>query len=202
MTIRPATIDDLAAMRRICLLTGDSGLDATGRWSSDELLADVFLEPYLRYPTGLGWVVDEEGGVVGYLVAAADTSDFVAWWRGSWVAEFTARHGATPERAEEKWLYDAGTQPELQLDRFDVRAFPAHLHIDLLPVAQGRRLGQALMRTLGEELQRRAVPGVHLGFGEDNVRAAAFYRRLGFDEPSPGVMTCPTSRLTGEALPL
>lgn len=184
-------------MRRVCVLTGDNGTDATGRWSDDGLLPDVYLEPYLRYPDGLGWVVDEDAGPVGYVVAVPDTVDFVAWWRRSWIVEFVERHGRAAERPEEDWLFDGGTRPELMLASAAHAHFPAHLHIDLLPEAQGRGLGRGLLRTLGVELERRAVSGVHLRVGEANLDAAAFYRRLGFDLPEPFVMTSPSSRLAG-----
>lgn len=195
MTIRRATIDDLDAMRRVCLLTGDSGADATGRWSDDGLIPDVYLEPYLRYPDGLAWVVDEGTGPIGYVIAVADTADFVTWWNRSWVGEFVTRHGRTTDHDDEKWLFTGGVHPELMLASAENTGYAAHLHIDLLPQGQGRGLGRELLRTLGRELDHRGVPGVHLRVGEANVGAAAFYRRLGFDSPEPYVMTSPSSRL-------
>ena len=195
MTIRRGRIDDLAPMRRVCLLTGNSGQDATGRWSDDGLIPDVYLEPYIRYPDGLTWVVDEGDEVIGYVIAVADTAAFAWWWRREWVEEFVDRHGAVAPNEDEAWLFAGGTQPERMAEPDLLDAFPAHLHVDLLPQAQGRGLGRLLLRTLGQELVRRAVPGVHLGVGADNLGAAAFYRRLGFDEPEPGLMTSPSARL-------
>lgn len=195
MTIRRATTKDLEMMRRVCLLTGDSGRDATGRWSDDGLLPDVYLEPYTTYPDGLAWVVDEGDGPIGYVVGVADTAAFANWWSRTWVAEFVARHGLAAQNDDEAWLFAGGTQPELMCARADLSTYPAHLHVDLLPEGQGRGLGRLLLRTLGQELVRRRVPGVHLGVGEDNRNAAAFYQRLGFDEPEPGLMTTPALRL-------
>ena len=60
--------------------------------------------------------------------------------------------------------------------------YPAHVHIDLLPRAQGRGLGKKMMGMILGELRRRGLPGVHLGVGADNSRAQAFYRKLGFTE--------------------
>lgn len=195
MTIRRGGIDDLAPMRRVCLLTGDSGRDATGRWSDNGLIPDVYLEPYIRYPDGLVWVVDEGDEVIGYVIAVADTAAFAHWWRRAWVEEFVDRHGSVAEVDDEAWLFAGGTQPERMAEPDLLDAFPAHLHVDLLPQAQGRGLGRLLLRTLGQELVRRGVPGVHLGVGADNLGAAAFYRRLGFDEPQPGLMTSSSARL-------
>jgi ribosomal protein S18 acetylase RimI-like enzyme len=62
-----------------------------------------------------------------------------------------------------------------------VAAHPAHLHIDLLPSAQGRGLGRELIEWLCEELAGRDIPGVHLGVSADNTGAIVFYERLGFE---------------------
>ncbi len=60
--------------------------------------------------------------------------------------------------------------------------YPAHLHIDLVPAAQGHGWGRRLIDTLREALAADGVPGVHLGYAVSNTDAAAFYRRLGFRE--------------------
>jgi ribosomal protein S18 acetylase RimI-like enzyme len=62
-----------------------------------------------------------------------------------------------------------------------VARYPAHLHIDLLPVLQGRGVGREMMGRLLEELQARGVAGVHLGVDARNQRAVGFYEHLGFD---------------------
>ncbi|MGK0618858.1 GNAT family N-acetyltransferase [Meiothermus cerbereus] len=59
-------------------------------------------------------------------------------------------------------------------------AYPAHLHIDLLPRAQGRGLGRRLMEVFLARLRELGVPGVHLGVGQRNAGALAFYQRMGF----------------------
>jgi len=61
-----------------------------------------------------------------------------------------------------------------------LRPCPSHLHIDLLPSAQGRGLGRALMQRLLETLRRDGSDGVHLGVAAANVRAIGFYEHLGF----------------------
>jgi ribosomal protein S18 acetylase RimI-like enzyme len=60
--------------------------------------------------------------------------------------------------------------------------YPSHLHIDLLPRAQGRGYGRRMMETLIERLRQRGSRGAHLGVNVLNTRAYAFYRRLGFHE--------------------
>jgi ribosomal protein S18 acetylase RimI-like enzyme len=60
--------------------------------------------------------------------------------------------------------------------------YPAQLHIDLLPEAQGKGHGRALLETLIDSLRREKVSGVHLTMDPANVGARQFYARLGFEE--------------------
>ena len=62
----------------------------------------------------------------------------------------------------------------------DLGAYPAHLHIDLLPVAQGHGLGRKLIETFLNQLRTLGVPAVHLGVSALNPRAIGFYERIGF----------------------
>ncbi len=68
---------------------------------------------------------------------------------------------------------------------FDVDAFPADLHINLLPEARGHGLGRELMTTWFERLSQLGVPGVHLGTWGENVGAIAFFESMGFRESGP-----------------
>jgi ribosomal protein S18 acetylase RimI-like enzyme len=59
-------------------------------------------------------------------------------------------------------------------------AYPSHLHIDLLPRAQGRGYGRRMMEEVMARLRRRGSPGAHLGVSLRNTPAMAFYEKLGF----------------------
>ncbi|EPJ41268.1 hypothetical protein STAFG_1696 [Streptomyces afghaniensis 772] len=58
-------------------------------------------------------------------------------------------------------------------------AYPAHLHIDLLPEWQGRGHGRRLMRTFLATLQDKGVPAVHLAMATANTRATGLLRPRG-----------------------
>ena len=182
--IRPYASSDLPALRGICLLTGRAGADATGAYTSDELLPDVFLEPFVTLEPSTAWVVDvgspRSPQPVGYLIGVLDTAAFVQRWRSEWTPEFARRHARTAVRADDQWLLDFGYEPEWmlipQLDRY-----PAHLHIDLLPAAQGGGWGRRLMQRLGAAALEAGAPGIHLGLDPANAGALAFYTRLGFE---------------------
>ena len=168
--IRPYRESDLPELRRICLLTGRAGTDATGQYSSDELLPDVFLEPYVTLEPRTAWVVELDGAPVGYLVGTLDTAALARAWEGSWAPEFARRHPDVV--AGEEWLH--AWRPSVE------EGYPAHLHIDLLPRAQGAGWGRALIRELAAAALAAGVRGIHLGMAADNRAALAFYERLGF----------------------
>ena len=70
-------------------------------------------------------------------------------------------------------------EPELAAEEV-VAEYPAHLHLDLLPVLQGKGVGRIMMELLLEELRERGVPAVHLGADARNHHAIGFYEHLGF----------------------
>lgn len=178
--LRPYQPGDRDDVYRVCLLTGDSGGDATGKFSDDTLLPDIYAGPYLALEPELATVVDVGGRVAGYLLAAADTTRFVERYRTDWLPGFAARHPQPAEiRSEQDRLIALGHRPEGMIGP-DQDRYPAHLHIDLLPELQRQGLGRALIGRLLGQLRERGIPGVQLGVGEANHAARAFYARLGF----------------------
>jgi len=57
---------------------------------------------------------------------------------------------------------------------------PSHLHIDLLPEAQGAGFGRTLIDTLCAALAKRGSTGVFVSVAALNTRALAFYRNVAF----------------------
>jgi len=181
---RPSDRDDVAL---ICLRTAAAGGDATGVYSDDTLMPEVFALPYLEYAPDLVFVVADEHRAAGYVMAVADTADFVEWWKREWAPGFAERHPVVaPPTAHqpafsEAALVDAGLHPERMLiDELD--DYPAHLHIDLLPELQGQGWGRRLIDTVRAALAERGVDALHLGLAAENTGARAFYDRLGFHE--------------------
>jgi len=189
LEVRPYRPDDRDQIARICLQTAAAGRDATGVYSDDALMPEVYALPYLEYAPDLAFVVAERDGsrVFGYVLGVADTAAFIDWYARAWSPGFRSRHPSPgpPTAARpadrEAHLLDAGSDPErmriAELDRY-----PAHLHIDLLPEIQGHGWGRRLIETLLAELEVRDVPRVHLGMDPANHGARAFYERLGFSE--------------------
>lgn len=168
-------------MYRVCLLTGDAGTDATPVYRDPDLLGHVYAAPYPVADPTLTWVVTDDEGVAGYVVGTADSQAFARWQESAWWPPLRERYPRRPEVAGYRdhellgTVHDGARHDPAVTDRY-----PAHLHIDLLPRAQGRGLGRTLIETLAGALRERGVPGLHLGVAEQNAGAIAFYDRVGF----------------------
>ncbi|MDN4481097.1 GNAT family N-acetyltransferase [Demequina muriae] len=176
MGIRPALPGDEQAIARICVLTGDRGADASGMFGDDRAIADVYALPYLYGPGCFALVWDEGGSAVGYVVGTDDTRAFQDWFVADW---WPSRPTREVQTEADRWLLPAALDPERMLTDL-VDEYPAHLHIDLLPEAQGRGAGRALIEAAVEGLRERGVPGAHLVAAKANAGAQAFYPRVGF----------------------
>ena len=64
----------------------------------------------------------------------------------------------------------------------EVKNYPAHLHIDILPLAQGKGYGRKLMETYLNQLRSQNIQGVHLIVSKNNQNAVGFYQQVGFQE--------------------
>jgi ribosomal protein S18 acetylase RimI-like enzyme len=185
LAIRLYQQSDEAAVRRICLLTGNNGGDASALYPDRDLLSDIFAIPYTVLDPELCFVaVDgDTGDVVGYIVGTADSPRYVQRFRDEWLPRVRDRHAEPP--AELDW--DKGNQAAMawilhhpSADPRVVADYPAHLHIDLLPEGQGRGGGRALMEHFLAAVRERGADGVHLYVGLANTGARAFYAKLGF----------------------
>jgi ribosomal protein S18 acetylase RimI-like enzyme len=183
-TIRPYRPDDLPALYDICLRTGEAGGDASALYPErdHDLLGTIFAAPYAVLEPESVFVVDDgHGRAVGYVLGAADTAGFVRRFRDEWLPTVADRfpepggEPATPSEAMAALLH----HPE-RMVRPDLAAYPAHLHIDVLPDFQRGGHGRALMTAFLGSLAGRGVPAVHLGMLTANTPARAFYDRLGF----------------------
>ena len=179
--IRPYQTEDQDAVYDICVRTGASGSDARGHYSSEALLPDVFAGPYLALEPCLAFVLEDAGRVVGYVLGTADTPSFVTAWRERWLPRVAPRHPppSAPARPTDAWVLSLLHHPERMLAP-ELVPHPAHLHVDLLPEAQGAGHGRRLVETFLAAAARAGARSLHLGTGAGNARAIRFYERLGF----------------------
>jgi ribosomal protein S18 acetylase RimI-like enzyme len=161
--------------------TGDSGEDASERHHCPDLLGEVFVGPYLYCAPQHAFVlVDEADGCVGYVLGVADTRAFESRLESDWwpPARIRAQECRDPLPAD-GWLLSRLALPVTAPEEI-VELYPAHGHIDLLPIAQGSGWGARMMTVLMDSLADAGAPGMHLEVSPANARALAFYDKLGF----------------------
>ena len=177
--IRPYHPADMPMLYQICLETGENGSDATGTLNKD-ILGHVFAAPYATFEPALCFVLTLNGTVCGYILGTSDSSAFSNWCESNW---WPILRQAYPLRNESDQSREASLIRTIH-SGYEVSGvfenYPAHLHIDILPVGQGQKLGAKLINTFLNALRAMDVSGVHLGVGKANRRATAWYPRLGF----------------------
>lgn len=187
LDIRPFQPADIDALYRICLLTGWRGHDATGHYSDPLLPGHFYAAPYVKQDPGLCLILTLDGEPSGYILGTTDSDGFRSWAELHWFPAFRERysiHDQADVSAEAVLIrkLHAGQQPPHYS-----REYPAHLHINLLPRAQGRGMGVQLMSRFFDLLRERRCPAIHLVVNKANTRAVAFYEKFGFHliEASP-----------------
>ncbi len=181
--IRAATPDDRAALYDICLRTGDAGSDATHLYPDPHLIGSVFVGPYLSLDGCIGFVaLDASSRPAGYALAALDTASFERECATKWWPSLRLRYpdpGGVATSPDERLMARIHHPPTT--DPAITGAYPAHLHLDLLPSLQGTGTGRRLMEQILETLGTAGVPGVHLGVDPANTNAIGFYTHMGFE---------------------
>ena len=182
--IRPYHPDDLDALYRVCLETGDAGRDATALHDDPTLLGHVYAAPYALFEPELAFVLEDGEGVGGYVLGALDTAAFDARLEQEWWPALRSRYPLPPPDGADTadtLLVHMIHRPHHR-DPAVLASHPSHLHIDLVARCQGRGDGRRLLEALFEALRAAGSSGVHLGVSTRNKRAIGFYRHLGFEE--------------------
>lgn len=184
--IRPCLEADMDAAYEVCLKTGDSGADGTHLYRDDpSALGHLYVGPYLVFEPDLAFVLEDGAGVCGYVLAARDSACFYQRFLTEWLPPLRARF---PDPGGDPAAWTPVEQLYHEYHHYEVyypqsfRAYPSHLHIDLLPRAQGCGQGGRLMRHQLAALERHSSPGVHLCMSAANHRAYRFYCKLRFHE--------------------
>jgi ribosomal protein S18 acetylase RimI-like enzyme len=180
---------DRDAVREICRVTAYGGGEKL-RPVDPLLLTDLMTRYYTDFTPEAVWVAERRGRVVGYLAGCFDEAPL----RRAMVRSIVPRAVAAALARglllrPALWRLVAVTPRFLAAERRAgagdssgdlLAAYPAHLHVNLLPEARGRGVGERLVAQLCIEAARRGLPGVHATVLEDNRGARRFFERLGF----------------------
>ncbi|MBI1177899.1 GNAT family N-acetyltransferase [bacterium] len=189
--IRPARPDDRGEFYEVCLKTSDNGADGSHLHDDPDALGHLYVGPYLALESTFSFALEDEMGVCGYCFGTPDSESFYQRFKSKWLPPIQQTL-QTPIGEPSNWtlseqLHDLLLHP----DKFiyfpeSFAAYPAHMHIDLLPRAQGQGWGRKLLEQEMNLLRSAGAHGVHLAVAPGNTRALAFYRKLGFQNLPAG----------------
>ncbi|MFH1528196.1 MAG: GNAT family N-acetyltransferase [Bacteroidota bacterium] len=171
---------DLTALYRICLKTGNSGKDATVLHSDPEIIGHFYAAPYAVFEPELCFIAAIKDEPFGYIIGTKDSKEFRDKCEKDWfplLREMYKMPDAEDISHEARIirLIHAGL-----IVKDEVKDYPAHLHIDILPELQGQGMGRKLMDTFIAKLKELNVPAMHLEVGKSNLNAIQFYEKMGF----------------------
>jgi hypothetical protein len=145
-TVRKYQDGDWPDLYRICLVTDDSGKDATLLYNEKSMLPEVYTGPYLTFATNLSFTLVDKG-IAGYVLGVLDTKEFENLLADKWWPQIQNKYTGQSDKeftpVELEILQMIHNPP--QVDRVILEKYPSHLHINLLDRVQGRGLGKAKM---------------------------------------------------------
>lgn len=175
---------DLDALYAISLATGHEGGDASHLYRDAELMGHIYSAPYALLEPGLVLVAVDGDEVAGFAAGAVNTLQWEDVLEQSWWPALRRRYPDPDAASLASWTADqrraaAIHHPE-RAPRDVVNAYPAHLHLNLLPSVQGRGVGSMLLRAWLELASTRGATAVHVGVNRANLRALRFWRQNSF----------------------
>lgn len=201
--IRGYHAGDLDALYAVSLATGEAGGDASALYRDPRLIGHVYVGPYAALLPALVLVVEDAGGVAGYVLGAVDTREFEERQEALWWPALRSTYPDPAGIPPERWTPDQQRchriHHPLRMPEPILRDHPSHLHINLLPRLQGRGFGRELIRRWLRLAADGGSPGVHLGVNAANPGAIGFYRALGFRPLAAAVPEAPRALWYGIA---
>jgi ribosomal protein S18 acetylase RimI-like enzyme len=184
--IRDYTAGDESGAYYVCMKTGNFGGDGEPFYRDDpDALGRIYVGPYLKFAPEYSLILEDHLGVAGYALGTLESREFFDRYEREWRPDL-CRDFPDPSGDESEWsrvesVYHLYHHPDYTCPE-PYALYPSHLHIDLLPRAQGHGYGRAMMEQLMDRLRQSGSPGVHLGMSAVNDRAYGFYRNMGFHE--------------------
>ncbi|NCN04478.1 MAG: GNAT family N-acetyltransferase [Spirochaetales bacterium] len=182
---------DLPYLYEICTLTGLRGGDAGADYDDSRLLGHIFVGPYVEREPELTFTALVDGVPMGYILGTADSRAFDGYFRQRWKPDLAQLYPKkkTYKPAQKQLLGRKIWTTNSDLPDFCPK-YPAHLHIDILPDAQGQGIGRSLMEQFTQALAALGVGGFHFGVDPLNSGALGFYHKLGLEQIGayPGVI--------------
>ncbi|MCP5063841.1 MAG: GNAT family N-acetyltransferase [Ignavibacteriae bacterium] len=182
LKIRKYHPNDIKSLYNICLHTSNKGNDVELLKDDPNLIGELFITPYVQFEPELCFIIALNDEPCGYIIGTKNTEGFYLKCEKEYFPKLRKKYEHLPQDKNSRYavlkrVIQIGHKPK---DRFDL--FPAHLHINILPIAKGKGMGRKLMDEFINKLRTLNVSGLHLEVGKSNKNAIQFYEHLGFRE--------------------
>ncbi len=188
VVIRPCKPDDIAGVSEVCCRCGFGGeeIGRSWRFRDRRLFAMLFSRYYVHYEPETCFVAvpsQKPERVVGYVLGCPDTERYEKTFARAMVPRIAARVLFVTW-----WRYPATLRELLRWQTGNPwkeanpagEAYPAHLHIDLLPEYQRQGIGGRLLETLEARFLELGLPGIHLVTSNHHTKSLPFYEKHGY----------------------
>ncbi len=182
--VRPFQTRDRQALLAIGADTAFFGAPIERYLEDRRLFMDGFYAYYTDYEPEHSWVACADEQVVGFLVGCFNSRRQNQTLRKEILPGLLQKLLRGEYRMGPKtWRYlrsIAGALLRREVPPVDENAYPAHLHINLLPSWRGQGLGRQLIEAYLQQLRENQIPGVHLHTTSQNKAAVHLYEKTGF----------------------
>lgn len=170
-TVRPYERKDQSDVQKVCIATGPANAahDPKERARLLACFCDYYVE---KEPQNCFVLADDDDKAVGYILCAENFNRYYKVFSQEYMGR--ERQGGLVNSIS-AWF----TTIPL---RFYAKRYPAHLHIDILPVYQRQGWGTVLMDVLTNHLRAKSIPAVMLVVGSSNEKGMRFYKKYGFTQ--------------------
>lgn len=147
-------------------------------------MGHIYSGPYAALEPSLVLLWMDQEGVAAFALGALDTAAWEArlereWWpalRKEYDdVDHVPAHQWTPDQVRMHMIHHPTLTPTNV-----VSTAPAHLHLNLLPRAQGKGIGKMLLNAWLERASRLGAHSVHVGVNQQNGRGVRFWHAAGF----------------------
>lgn len=168
ITVRKYQEKDRENLLKICIET--SGLPT--ETEKDRAFLNLMYNDYYAAVEGHNCFVaaDENDEAVGYILCAENFDRYFKVFKALYL----------PEIKKLGFNYYTMALGEIAVHSLFRKKYPAHLHIDILPLCQGKGTGTALVNELKAHLKTKGIDNVMLSCGMGNKRAIKFYKKNDF----------------------
>lgn len=195
--------DDLDDIYAISVKTGDNGRDATALYDDPKLMGHIYSAPYMLLEPELAIVVEYNDQIVGYVVGTRDTHSWQTRLEREWWPPLRDQYAAPSPANRDHWTMDQMRIDRLHtprlIDREISERYPAHLHMNLLPIMQRRGIGTNLLHTWLSIAITEGDRGVHVGANPNNTDGIAFWQKSGFETIRTGLEKTPQTGWLGRS---